>query len=91
MRIEETLTEHDLVKQSAVIGIKDDVLAYRSVAYIIPSVKGINDNDMKQQLQKHCKANLPDSHQPDEYIFVDKFPITRAGKVDYKDLERRTK
>ena len=91
MRIEETLTEHDLVKQSVVIGIKDDVLAYRSVAYIIPSVKGINDNDMKQQLQKHCKANLPDSHQPDEYIFVDKFPITRAGKVDYKDLERRTK
>lgn len=91
MRIEETLTEHELVKQSAVVGIKDDVLAYRSVAYIIPSVKGINENDMKQQLQKHCMANLPDSHQPDEYIFVDKFPITRAGKVDYKELERMAK
>jgi len=89
MRIEETLTEHELVKQSAVVGIKDDVLAYRSVAYIIPSVKGINENDMKQQLQKHCKANLPDSHQPDEYIFVDNFPITRAGKVDYKYLEQQ--
>ena len=88
MRIEETLTEHELVKQSAVVGIKDDVLAYRSVAYIIPSLNGVNENDMKQQLQKHCKANLPDSHQPDEYIFVDRFPITRAGKVDYKELER---
>ena len=91
MRIEETLTGHEFVKQCAVVGIKDDVLAYRSVAYIIPSVKGVNENDMKQQLQKHCKANLPDSHQPDEYIFVDSFPITRAGKVDYKELERMAK
>ena len=88
MRIEEALAEHGLVKQSAVIGIKYDLLAYKSVAYIIPSIEGIDENDAKRRLQIHCHEKLPDSHQPDEYVFVERLPITRAGKVDYRDLER---
>jgi long-chain acyl-CoA synthetase len=91
MRIEDTLTEHELVKQCAVVGVEDDVLAYRSVAYIIPSASVVDENEAMQQLKAHCYKNLPDSHQPDEYIFVDSFPITRAGKVDYKELERMAK
>lgn len=31
------------------------------------------------------------SHWTDEYIFIDQFPITRVGKVDYRELEEGAK
>ena len=91
MRIEESLIKNDLVRECAVIGVKDDVLAYRSVAYIILSDKTTGTNEAKKQLEHYCKENLPDSHWPDEYVFVERFPITRAGKVDYRALEEMAK
>jgi len=87
MRIEEALMKNEIVQECAVVGVKDDVLAYRSVAYIRPSEKDINREEAKTRLDAYCKANLPDSHWPDEFHFVDSFPITRAGKVDYRALE----
>jgi acyl-CoA synthetase (AMP-forming)/AMP-acid ligase II len=58
MRIEDTLTEHELVKQCAVVGVEDDVLAYRSVAYIIPSASVVDENEAMQQLKAHQKNLL---------------------------------
>lgn len=89
MRIEETLIKNELVQKCAVVGVKDDKLAYRSVAYIILSDKEMDHGEAKKQLIKYCSLNLPDSHWPDEYVFIDQFPITRAGKVDYRTLEKK--
>lgn len=91
MRIEETLIKNELVSKCAVVGVKDDELAYRSIAYIILADKEMDHNEAKKQLIKYCGLNLPDSHWPDEYVFVDSFPITRAGKVDYRALEEMAK
>lgn len=87
MRIEETLIKCELVHACAVIGVKDDLLAYRSVAYIILSEKVTDKENMRKQLEAYCRENLPDSHWPDEYVFLEEFPITRAGKVNYRALE----
>ncbi len=89
MRIEETLLEHETVHKCAVVGIKDDVLAYRTFAYIVPSNQTMPHDEIKEQLKTHCRNHLPDSHWPDEYVFVESFPITRAGKVDYRALEKQ--
>ena len=91
MRIEEMLIRNNLVHECAVVGVKDDAVAYRSVAYIILSDKAVDTDEARKQLEAYCKANLPDSHWPDEYVFVGKFPITRAGKVDYRALEEMAK
>ncbi|MBR3347556.1 MAG: acyl--CoA ligase [Solobacterium sp.] len=87
MRIEETLIRNELVQECAVLGIKDDLFAYRSVAYIVLTDQNMRSNDAKEMLQAYCKSNLPESHWPDEYVFVKSFPVTRAGKVDYRALE----
>jgi len=42
----------------------------------------------ESDLKKICQDNLPESHLPDEYRFLDSFPLTRAGKVDYRALEK---
>ncbi len=91
MRIEEAIRKHDLVRECAVVGVKDDVLAYRSIAYVILSEKTAESNAVKLRLGDYCRTVLPDSHWPDEYIIVEKFPITRAGKIDYRALEEMAK
>ena len=88
VRIEEVILSVDDVKQCAVVGVKDDITAYRSIAYIVLAAP-TKEDIAKERIDAFCRKNLPDSHIPDEYIFVKDFPLTRAGKVDYLELERR--
>lgn len=87
MRIEETIQKINDVKTCAVIGIKDNATVYRTIAYIIPENNLVDKKILQNQIDEICFKELPRSHVPDEYIFIDSFPLTRAGKVDYKKLE----
>ena len=87
MRIEETIQKVNEVKACAVVGVKDDVIVYRTIAYIIPENISGDKEILRNQIEAICCKELPKSHVPDEYIFVDSFPLTRAGKVDYRSLE----
>lgn len=87
MCIEETLIKNKLVHGCAVVGVKDDLLAYRSVAYIVLVNSATKEENIRKQLEAYCRENLPDSHWPDEYVFLEAFPITRAGKINYHALE----
>lgn len=89
MRIEEAIEKCDNVEKSAVIGVKDAVMAYRTIAYIILSDNATDADEVRKQLEAYCHSNLPENHWPDDYVFVESFPITRAGKVDYRALEKR--
>ena len=88
MRIEEELSKSEFVERCAVVGKKDDIVAYRSIAYIILKDKSVDTETVKADLNKLSRDNLPESHIPDKYVFVDSFPLTRAGKVDYRALEK---
>lgn len=88
MRTEEELSKSKYVERCAVVGVKDDIVAYRSIAYIILKDTTTNSEAVKAELDKLCRENLPESHVPDEYRFVESFPLTRAGKVDYRALEK---
>lgn len=35
-----------------------------------------------------CKEKLPEYSRPYNYEFIDELPLTAAGKVDYKLLEK---
>ena len=87
MRIEECISAAPEVEKCAVVGIKDDRTANRTIAYLILK-EGTEDHaSVKKIVEEQCKAALPESHIPDEYVFVSEFPLTRAGKVDYRALE----
>ncbi len=91
MRIEEVIEKSDLVEKSAVVGVKDEVTAYRTIVYIILSENVAATDEVRKQLEAFCRLNLPESHWPDEFAFVEILPITRAGKVDYRALEEMAK
>lgn len=90
MRIEEELSKSEYVERCAVVGKKDDVVSYKSIAFIILKDKSADTTIVSSELGNLCREQLPESHIPDEYLFLESFPLTRAGKVDYRVLEKMT-
>ena len=90
MRIEECISGDPDVEKCAVVGIKNDETAYRTMAYVIPKTGADHQGNLEQQIVRRCRTELPESHVPDEYVFLDDFPLTRAGKIDYRALENMT-
>lgn len=59
---------------------------YEPVAYIIPCE---DCNIDKAALDSYCDKKLPTYMKPVETVFVDSFPNTPIGKVDYRTLEKQ--
>lgn len=90
MRIEEVITSLTEIKKCAVVGVTDETTSYRTVCYLIKENESEGEDIIKEKVDCLCKKQLPESHIPDEYVFVNEFPLTRAGKIDYKALEERS-
>ena len=88
MRIEEEISKIPEVASVAVVGKKNSSVAFLSYAFIIPKNDNFDREKLKTIISDYCFRNLPESHIPDEYVFLDAFPLTRAGKVDYMELEK---
>lgn len=84
---EELLDVHESVVQSCVVGARDgDDQVLR--VYIVVNEKDQNSKDrIEKELQKMCEDKLPSYSRPTYYEFIDKLPLTVAGKVDYLKLE----
>lgn len=46
-------------------------------------------NDMEAEVRAYAIQHFADGYRPIKYIFVDKFPLTKMGKVDYRTLEEK--
>ena len=86
MSVEQVLDKYPGVEHSAVIGLQNSIDGYRPIAYIIP-IAGA-DTITEDELLSFCHQQLPPAAVPCEVRFIEKFPLTRSGKVDYRTLER---
>ena len=86
MSVEQVLDKYPGVEHSAVIGLQNSIDGYRPIAYIIP-IAGA-DTITEDELLSFCHQQLPPAAVPCEVRFIEKFPLTRSGKVDYRALER---
>ena len=86
MSVEQVLDKYPGVEHSAVIGLQNSIDGYRPIAYIIP-IAGA-DTITEDELLSCCRQQLPPAAVPCEVRFIEKFPLTRSGKVDYRALER---
>lgn len=85
--IEKVLIEHPLVENCAVVPVSDPVTVQSPVAFIVVS-KGIEaGSNLEGQIRAYAEEELPQSHWPVQYIFLNKFPLTKAGKINYLELE----
>ncbi|MBD5537995.1 MAG: acyl--CoA ligase [Lachnospiraceae bacterium] len=87
--IEKVLLEHSYVDNCAVVPIADSVTFQKPVAFIILKKDLPHDVNTENELKEYAEKNLQDGYKPIKYIFVDRFPLTKVGKVDYLALEKK--
>jgi oxalate---CoA ligase len=82
--IEEILLAQPGVRSAVVVGVHDDVLGQRPVAWIVPGCAG--DSQLAETLQAICQARLPRYKQPSSFHLVDEMPLGPTGKVVRRQL-----
>lgn len=85
--IEEVLNAHPKVKSSCVIGVKDPYRMQRVKAYIVPKENTSADDNLKEEILAFCRHNVARYSVPSEIEFRKLLPMTKVGKVAYKQLE----
>ena len=87
--VEEIISAVAEVEKCCVVGTKDTVnhVGQIPVAFVIPRENADKDKAEKN-IMKSCEKQLPTYSYPQRIIFIDEFPYTSAGKVDYRALER---
>ena len=83
--IEEVLLAQPGVRSAAVVGIPDDVLGERPVAYVVASSEAVPD-DVDATLRAACATLLPKPKQPSEFRLVAELPLGATGKISRRLL-----
>ena len=85
--IEKVLLKHPKVDNCAVVPKSDETTFQVPVAYIILKKESRSSQDIESEFVAYAEEHLSDGYRPVKYYFVDKFPLTKIGKVDYRALE----
>ena len=87
--IEKVLLKHPKVYNCAVVPKSDEATFQVPVAYIILKKEFCSSQDIEAEFVAYAEEQLGDGYRPVKYYFVDKFPLTKIGKVDYRALEEK--
>lgn len=75
--VEDAVSEHPDVLESAVIGVPDDMLGEAIKAFVVARRPALTENSIKE----HLKRRLPPFKQPKWIEIVDQLPKNQAGKI----------
>ena len=85
--IEAVLTQHDEVKQCAVVVREEDGRGKQLVCYYV----GVEGEPVSgKELKKHISERLPEYMVPSLFVHMEKLPLTPNGKLDRKALPSPT-
>lgn len=84
--VENHLLAHSAVHDASVVSMPDSYLGEKVCAFVIPRKEQVSKRELKKFLRDRGLATYK---IPDEFVFVDEFPMTHLGKVSKKDLRKR--
>ena len=85
--IEKVLLQHPAIENCAVVPMPTP-MGQLPKAFIVLKKEYQDADSPETDIRDFCKERLDTPYLPAEYRFVDKFPLTKIGKVDYLALER---
>lgn len=88
-RIEKAMYKHPLVEQCCVIGIPDKERINYPKAFVV--LKEDNHSlEITEEIKEVCRKRLPEYMVPEQIVIEKELPRTARGKVDYRELEKRS-
>ncbi len=85
--IEARLHEHAAVREATVIDI-DGPSGKQLAAYLVPTDAAPAPDVLRELVQSHLKAHVPDYMVPGYFVFIDSMPLTANGKLDRRALPK---
>jgi long-chain acyl-CoA synthetase len=88
-QVEAVIREHPAVAEVCVIGVPDPAQVERVKACVVlrdPAQAGVA---LEETLIAHCRERLIKWSCPREVEFVAALPLTKVGKIDYRELARQ--
>ena len=83
--IEDAVIQTELVVEAAVIGIKDELLGNKLIAFASPKDKTIDAN----MILSHCAKLLPKYKMPAQIQIMKNLPKNANGKIDKTSLSKK--
>lgn len=83
---ESIIESHDSVSQSCIVGVKQGENQVLQAHIVISDLS--NADQVESELRELCDKELPSYSRPTFYSFHKSLPLTTAGKVDYRALEK---
>lgn len=90
-RIEKLLETHPAVMLCSVVGVPDKHRMEVPKAFIVLNKKYNKSEILLLDLKRLCRKNLPKYACPTEFVFMEKLPTTKVGKIDFKKLQQSHK
>ncbi|MCQ2082402.1 MAG: acyl--CoA ligase [Lachnospiraceae bacterium] len=85
---ETVLNKNDIVHESCIVKLdKGNDIGIKAV--IVKEDKAYNNEKLIKELIDACQGELSVYQIPEKFVFLDEFPRTAAGKIDYRALEMR--
>ena len=88
-QVEAVLYQHPLVADACVVGVPDETQVERVKAYVVLRDPAQKSEATEAALIAWCRERLIKWSCPREVEFVDALPLTKVGKIDYRELVRR--
>ena len=86
--VERVLLENTLIENCVVVPVDHAKLFQAPVAFVILK-KGVEPNAVtERELRAYSEINFEEVFRLLQYIFTEKFPLTKVGKVDNLALEK---
>lgn len=86
-QIEKILSECSIVNSSCAVGVNDRILGSKIGVFIILN-NSMDHQEATRIIIDFCKDHMADYSLPYRISFVDEFPYTKMGKVDFVKLEK---
>ncbi len=85
--IEKIIMKHPNVFDCCIVGVKDKEhgIGCVPIAYVVLCNSAF---DSIEEIKTICNSELSPKYIPQDFIIIDKLPLTQNGKVDYHSLER---
>jgi acyl-coenzyme A synthetase/AMP-(fatty) acid ligase len=87
--VESALQEHASVLESAAIGVPEELRGEIVQAYVVLRPGFAASEQLKRELQAHCKRVTAPYKYPRQIVFVPELPKTVSGKIRRVELRAR--